>query len=165
MSILSNITIIIAIYGAIISTYSLYLNRKDKIATIRVRLKENHIIAGELHGPPFIQLEALNFGLLDITFNHAFITTKNKKSKFYPEHKHIHFPYDLAKGKSLQIVCNPENISIKFHKDGFSSSIKIIGIFTDAIGNEYKSRPIKFDVTKWFNLYQEKQKLLLLSDV
>ena len=43
-----------------------------------------------------------------------------------------------------------EDIAIKLNKMGFHKKANIIVKAFDAIGNEYKSEKIKFNINKWF---------------
>jgi len=135
--------------GAIFSIYKFIINRRDRYPRIKAHISDDQIYSGKTTGPVFIQLKVINHGLVDVILNHILIQSKNKKLTFTPESQHVNFPYLLNSQKSMQILCDPLELAIEFNKNICAKKIRIRGIFQDSIGNNYKTKIIRFNI-KYF---------------
>ncbi len=144
------ITLLIAVYGAFLSTYSLIVSRKDKKAKLHIIIEMSNTSPIKQTKPPFFQIRILNVGLFDIRVSKAILIVKNSRDFIETESKHVDFPYDLERGKSFHLLMDMEDIAIKLNNMGFQKRVRVRGKVFDAIGNEYKSRSANFNVNKWF---------------
>lgn len=143
-----------ALYGAIVSSYNLIMNVKKSSYKIEVRLKrgfvgisspfDNKINFNKNH----LLLSAHNIGYRTVTLTSmGFKIPKLKKElAIINPQSTVTFPFELKKGKDCLVWSDEEYIAKTLKESGLSGSIKIIGVYSDAIHNIYKSKPLKLNV-------------------
>jgi hypothetical protein len=60
----------------------------------------------------------------------------------------ISFPVELAESKSCQVWDVAKEIAQDLAQQGLSGTVYVRGYFQDAIGNEYRSKKVKFNIDK-----------------
>jgi hypothetical protein len=103
---------------------------------------------GEVSSPLLLS-SAMNSGTKTVTLTSSglILPNKDKRYMFFVEpHSNVHFPYELTEGKSCEVWLTQRELETDLQREGFSGTIKVRGYYRDAIGNQYKSKPIKFNI-------------------
>lgn len=146
------ITAVVAIYGAILSTYNLWVKRQET----RVRLKVD-LSMGFLAGRSDVSrsdwlliLTAANPSKRPIIINIPTILIPGKNKLFNPNvQSEKTFPCELQEGHSCKAWFSAREIATALAGTGYRGKVVLIGEFHDAIGTEYKSKPLKFKIEDW----------------
>ena len=146
------ITLIIASYGAILSTYSIWSKRQEHKREVKVTLSFGFIKMGTV-SPPMLILSALNTGSKTVTLNSMGLILPEKKYLHFthPENIYVTFPHDLLEGKNVMVWITNKELAHDLKQEGYSGTIRLKGFYRDAIGNEYKSKTINFDIEQTSN--------------
>jgi len=145
------ITLLIASYGAILSTYSVWSKRKEQKRELKVLLRygvvSNPILS---HRPlPMLFISALNTGKKTVTLTSMGLILPRKDKNYFTfirPNSHASFPHDLLEGKSCDVWIETKELAENLEQEGFSGKIKLKGYYGDAIGRRYKSKSINFDI-------------------
>lgn len=146
------ITLIIAIYGAILSTYTIWNSKQEHKREIKVKTTYGFIkspITGV--SPLMIMSTAMNTGRKTVSITSMGFILPNKDREYLillKPQSNVIFPYDLAEGKSCQVWDTAKELAEDLKHEGYSGRIDLRGYFKDAIGNEYRSKPMKFSIEK-----------------
>ena len=65
-----------------------------------------------------------------------------------PKSKVMCFPHDLLEGKDVIVWIETKELAHDLKQEGFSGTISFKGFYRDAIGKEYKSEAMKFNIEK-----------------
>jgi len=142
------ITLMIAVYGAILSTFTIWDTRHEHKREIRVRLSYGFSTHPLAHGLLLIN-EALNTGRKTVTLSSMGLILPNKKFyTFLQPNSNVSFPYDLPEGKNCSVWIETKELAENLKNEGYSGEVKLIGYYGDAIGGRYKSEPFNFDINK-----------------
>lgn len=146
------ITALIAIYGAILSTYNLVLKRREKSHQVSVNLSSGFLTCGERLSPYVLFIVASNPGHRTVTLDSVGIRLPDKRQIVFPFSgrfgSDVQFPHDLTEGQSCRAWVDVKELTALL-EEGISGRIKLIGFYTDAIGGKYKSKPLKFNIDDW----------------
>jgi len=144
------ITLIIASYGALLSTYSIWNKRQEQRRKIKVELSYGLLRAGLTSDVSSVLIiSAKNTGRKTVTLSSMGLVLPDKKylAFLYPK-SNVSFPYDLPEGKDCNVWIETEELTKDLKKGGYSGKISLIGYYKDAIGGMYKSKSLKFDTEK-----------------
>jgi len=149
------IVLIIALYGAIFSTitYVRQERAKKEEKKPRIRVKIGIGLAVVFTKPQkAITLEAQNLGSTKVTF-------RSIPQLLLPDETRLvgimgvwmggPLPHTLEPGDSLTMSVFISKLVEALVKEGYSGKITMIGEFTDALDNEYRSNPLDFDIDVW----------------
>ena len=145
------ITLLIALYGAILSTYSIWSRRQEQKRKLKVSLNYGLTLNLLSQGKPplMLILSAVNIGkkTVTLTMMGLILPTKDKKYlAFLHPNSLVSFPYDLIEGKSCSVYAEPKEVANELKQLGYSGKINLKGYYKDAIGSKYISESLKFDV-------------------
>ncbi len=146
------ITLIIAVYGAMLSTYTVWNARQERKREIKVKMTYGFIkspITGV--SPLMLMLTAMNTGRKTVSITNMGFILPNKDREYLillQPQSNVTFPYDLAEGKSCQVWDTAKELAEDLIREGYSGRISLKGYYKDAIGNEYRSKPMKFSIEK-----------------
>jgi hypothetical protein len=74
---------------------------------------------------------------------------KDKKFlAFLRPDSNVTFPYDLLEGKSCSVWITTKELADDLRREGYSGKINLKGYYKDAIGGDYESKSVKFNVEK-----------------
>jgi hypothetical protein len=146
------ITLIIAIYGALVSTYSVWGSRQEHKREIKVELAYGFMrnSLSEV-SPLMLILSALNTGRRTVTLTSMGLILPKKDKKylvFLQPESNVSFPYDLLEGKNCNVWTTTKELAEDLKREGYSGKISLKGYYKDAIGGEYKSKSLKFNIEK-----------------
>lgn len=146
------ITLLIAIYGALLSTYSIWTRRQEHKREVKVELSYGITRSPLLEvSPLMLILSALNTGTKMVTLTSMGLILPRKDKKYLtilqPE-SNVTFPYELLEGKNCSVWIGIEKLAKDLKHEVYSGKIDLKGYYKDAIGNEYRSKSVKFDIEK-----------------
>lgn len=146
-----NITLIIAVWGAALSTYKVISDHWKNIRNIKVKISYGFVSMGNRVGPDVLHIEAINTGYRDISLNSVGIILNNNSRLFIMAPKgNVQLPHTLKEGKSCTIWKEQSNLAQQLKKNGLSGNITIKGFYGSATGKVYESKPKKFDTERKF---------------
>ena len=81
-----------------------------------------------------------------VTINAAFWLLPDKRKALITAPQLFDLPFDVEPRKNIIIQEDVERVTQGLKELGLNGTIKMRGCLQDAIGNEYKSKPIKFEI-------------------
>jgi len=140
---------IVAVYGAILSTYNLIVKRKENKRQVEVTFQWGLVGAMDKTNAMFF-LNAANPGNRTVTLEGCHIELPNKKQLVMPYTQGpIKFPHDLEEGKNCTVWFPVREVVDALVGEGYTGNVSICAVFRDALGKKYKSTPFKGDVSEW----------------
>ena len=143
------ITLLIATYGAVLSTYSAWTARQEHKREIKAQLAYGMVREGY---PPTVStvliISALNPGEKTVTLSSTGLILPNKKHLAFLEPRNLQLPHDLPDGKSCSTYIDTKELAEELRKQGYSGKVKLIGYYGDALGERHKSKSLRFDIDK-----------------
>jgi len=148
MNIYQIIIALAAIWGAGLSSYIAIRNFGKEKPRIKVKLSNGFLVSDNHQlSPPMIFLEAANIGTFDITLSSCGLKLPSKNMPFMyftepggPQK----LPYELGPRKNFRAWMKRSDIINDLQSHNFKATIKISGIFEDAVGNSYTSKTLNF---------------------
>jgi len=146
-------TLLIAVYGAILSTYSVLSRRQEQKRKLKVLLEYGVTLnpLSQARPPLMLILSALNTGkkTVTLTMMGLILPTKDKKYfDFLRPNSYVCFPHDLLEGKSCSVYIEPKELADGLKQEGYSGKISLKGYYKDALGGKYESKSVIFDIEK-----------------
>ena len=147
------ITLIIASYGAILSTISIWYARQEQKRKLKVSLRYGFSLDPLSQGKPPLMpiLSAYNIRKKTVTLTMVGLILPTKDKKYLDllrPNSNVSFPHDLLEGKSCDVYIEPKELTNQLKKEGYSGKISLKGYYKDAIGSKYISKSLKFDIEK-----------------
>jgi hypothetical protein len=142
---------IVAAYGAIMSTITFILRRKEKQRQIKVSLSNGVFPIGQDPSELMLIIEVSNPGIRDVTINVPSIILPDRRSIVFPNpQSNVQFPYKLEEGTKCLVWSEMKNLAQILKRNGFTGIIKInVEVCNDA-GRKYKSKkPWKLNIDEW----------------
>jgi sRNA-binding regulator protein Hfq len=144
-----NITLLIALWGAVLSTAKVLYDYSRNICRLKVYLAYGFLTQGNIVGPDTISISAMNIGYRDVTLNSmGFILPDEKYIMIIEPQSNVKFPYTLSEGKECSVSKMQKQLAKELRKHGYSGKIKLRGYYRSAIGTIFKSKPVDFDIEK-----------------
>ena len=148
MNIYQIIIALAAIWGAGLSSYIAIRNFGKEKPRIKVKLSNGFLVSDNYQSsPPMIFLEAANIGTFDITLSSCGLKLPSKNMPFMVFVRpgcHQGLPYELIPGKNFLVWMEKSDIINELKSHNFKSSIKISGVYKDAVGNSYTSKSLNY---------------------
>lgn len=145
------ITLIIAVYGAILSTFTFWNTKQENKREIKVKASHGLIKKPTGVTPPLVILTAMNTGRKTVSLTNTGLILPNKDRPyliFTQPDSFVPFPHDLVEGKSCQVWLTAKELANDLVSEGYSGRISLRGYYRDAIGDEYRSKPMKFNIER-----------------
>jgi hypothetical protein len=144
-----NITLAIALWGAVLATYKVISDYRKNVRNIKVEVSYGFVSMGNRVGPNILNIQAINTGYRDVTLNSVGLILNNKGQLIIMDPQgNVQLPHTLEGGKSCIIYKEQSNLSQQLKKNGLSGEVTIKGFYTSATGKVYKSKSIKFNTEK-----------------
>jgi len=130
------ITLIVAIYGAILATINVIRNQRHLSVILEKVFPEDDLL-------PFVRVTIKNTGIINITINNVSIRLPDGhnitiNSMLRPSN--AHFPYELTAGKECLLGIDI-NEFIKILKNSvYYGKVKLVALVIDGTGKVHKSR-------------------------
>lgn len=146
------VTALVALYGAVLSTYTFIVNRRDKQRQIRVRLSNGLLTYAAETSPAMLFLEAMNPGNRTVVLNSAGIELPGGKTAVFPNSESdVSYPHPLEEGQKCTVWTPMKEFAQTLQSNGFSGKISLTAFFRDQVGNKYRSNALNFDIEEWAN--------------
>lgn len=144
------VTAAVALYGAVLSTYTILANRKDKRRQIKVKLSNGLLTSGPELSPAMLLIEASNPGDRSVILNSAGITLPDGKTVVFPiPESNVVFPHTLEEGKSCLVWTPMKEFASTLRNEGYKGTVKIVAFYRDQLGKEHRSNKFGFDIDGW----------------
>lgn len=141
------ITLLIALYGAILSTYKVVFDYLRESRRLKVEVSYGFLSWGNNVGPEMLVISAINNGFKDITLNSVgFILPDKTRVHITEPQSNVKFPYTISGGNNCIVWKPQKQFAIELKKNGYSGKIRLRGYYQSATGKIYKSKPIDFDI-------------------
>lgn len=143
-------TVVTSVAAVLISTYTLYTQRKDKKRTIVVEVNISFLVYDAGVSAPVVMLLAKNFGQQVATLSVPGFLLPNKMHMTITHPRStVKFPYELLPDKSCQVWLDLKEFAAQLKEEGYYGEITVTGFYRDLVGRMYKSKKWKFDVDEW----------------
>ncbi len=144
-------TAVVAIYGAILATYSLLKDRRERRRLLKVRLWTALPVAAAGAGDPQLMIGAANPGERVVHVVGAGFKIGSRKQSFalFQPQSDVRFPYALEEGKSCNVWMASRDIAIQLQELGYGGTVRLVGYFQDAVGTQHFSKALSFDIEEW----------------
>lgn len=152
MPVIGLLTVLIALYGAILSTYIFVSQKKANKRTIKVKLSTGFISMGSSLGETRLIIEIINPGNRTVTICSTGLNLPGSKTvPSLGDNTHIKMPHELTEGKNCHFWFGMKNLASGLKDAGLSGKVMVVGYATDGADNTYTSKPYPFDVEQWIN--------------
>ena len=142
-----NITLLIAIWGALLATYKVLSDYLKNVRKLKVQVVYGFITQRRGVGPNVITITAINTGYREITLNSmGFILPDKKIILIIEPQSNVKFPYTLSEGKQCCVWQTQKELAEDLRNNGYSGKIRLRGYYRSATGDTFKSKPIDFDI-------------------
>ena len=147
------ITAAVAVYGALLSTYSVVVRHREKKRWVAVTVSIGFpVYEGLGLGPTVLFISASNPGSRNVSLCNPGLLLPDKRKLVFPTHQSdVQFPHDLEPGKGCRMWIPARILARDLKEARFSATVKLVGFYLDATGTVYKSKPYKFEVNKWLS--------------
>jgi len=150
------VTIIMALYGALLSTslaaYKFYENwRRLKVKLSYGSYGPSSGSYGSIRsGPsqiyPVLLLSCSNLGKRPITLNSYGFALPNKRNYFFQNESSQSFPCTLSDGQGCIMVVGSKKVTELLIQEGYKNSVQIKGFFGDASDKKHYGKKFKFSI-------------------
>jgi hypothetical protein len=144
-------TAVVAIYGAILATYSLLKDRRERRRVLKVRLWTAIPVSANGAGDPLLMIGAANPGERVVHVVGAGFKVVRPKQSFalFQPQSDVRFPHALEEGKSCSVWLESRNVATQLRGLGYAGTVRLVGYFQDAVGTQHFSKALRFDIEAW----------------
>lgn len=151
------IVAIVAVYGAVVSTYNFLIYRRSTEVSLKVKLSYGacdypYAVLTMPHysnSTPHLVLDVANNGTRPVTIRVPFFKLPNNRQLIIRNpYSAVNLPHELLEGRDCVMWTEVRTIANALKDEGFSGIFKLVGSVHDAVGNTYKSKPLEFDIDK-----------------
>lgn len=145
------ITAVVALYGAVLSTYNLLAERRARLPQVKVRVYIGNVTHqdGSL-SEDMVLLEAANVGLCSVTLGSHGLRLSGGQAVISPRPEgDAHFPHELLPGRSCTIWMRARDVAAEAGKFGYTGRVRVIGEYDSQTGQAFKSEPFELPVEGW----------------
>jgi len=149
------VAIIVAMYGAGLSTYNFYDKRRDRQPRLVLGYRPGVFdLGGGQLSDTTINLEVSNVGSKPVKItSHSNVQILLRKRKYFVPMEHwqsdMSFPCILSPGNTLTVWRDIREFAQSLKKNGFSGKVKFRVICHDGAGRVYKGKKLPFDIEGW----------------
>ena len=147
-----SITALVALYGAVLSTYTLISSRRDKRRRVKVELAEGFLTTEADPRTTMLFIRISNPGHIPVTLQRPGIQLPNGAtwvSRSQPTD--AHFPHELRPGQARAVWTPLAVFANQLKGEGFSGEVNLVGFCRDAMGTIHRGKRWKFDVDMRFD--------------
>jgi len=144
------ITAIVAIYGAALTTYTIYTKRRESKTQIEVESQISFLVFGRGVSDAVVMLTAKNPGEKVVLLNTQGFILPDKKQVFFPlPYSDVKFPYELQSGKDCKVWTDARQFAQTLKREGYYGTVKLAPYYRDQLGRTYKGKNWKFNIDSW----------------
>ncbi|MCZ7622717.1 MAG: hypothetical protein M5U24_09570 [Candidatus Kuenenia sp.] len=126
------LTLLVAAYAALLSTYVAVVQRQDKAPRVKVRTSYGFLTAGPQISDTHILMEAANIGEKPVTLSSVGLLLPDGSQFINSSNNSTHrLPCELTHGKNLTMWFDVKPLAVQLKQRGYSSVIKLSGRFSD----------------------------------
>jgi hypothetical protein len=143
---ITNITLFIALWGAILSTIKVLSDYRMNTRKLEVKVRNSVLSLGNIVGPPILSITAINSGRRPITLNSVgFLLPDGGKTIMIEKGCSVEFPCTLTETNPQCMVWKVQKqFAMELEKNGFEGMVKVRGYYQSATDEIFKSKPFKF---------------------
>jgi len=146
------ITTVLAVYGALLASYTFWVTLRDKKRTLKVEL--HYALAPlPIEGvEELITIRVSNPCFQNVTASSVALELPDKRQIVYPDPRSDKpLPHELTPGTNLTVLNNSQELAKSLLEAGFTGTISLIGSCSDAVGGNHKSKPFEFNINDALN--------------
>lgn len=139
---------IVALYGAGLSTYTYFAERRRRRFSAEVSLSDGFVTL-PVQGPTdMLILSANNPGERTVTMAAYGLLIPGGRQLIFPMPSpfSVKCPFELEPGKEAQVFLEPFDIRRALAEKGHRGTVSIRGFFRDQLGNRYEGRKFKIQI-------------------
>ena len=143
-------TAVVALYGAIIGTINIIQRNRENRPNCKVSISFGWIASGASSSPDMIFAGAANSGGRNLTLSLPTLRIKGVPDRIMLPigQSNVRFPCELSSGQSCNAWVEAAEIASLLKEHGCSGTVKLAGQYTDAVGNRYISKWMRFSIDK-----------------
>jgi hypothetical protein len=150
MSLNEVLTLLIALYGAGLATFTFLQQAKEKRAHVKVTFTIGLLPWPGREMETVILLTASNPGHKKVILNTPGITLPDKKQLiFFEPNSNVRFPYSLEPEASCVVWYNIKAFAEELTSQGFYGKVNLVAYFTDSVGRKHESKNVTFNIDNW----------------
>ena len=143
------VTAAVALWGAGLSTYHLWVSGRERLRQVRVTTSwavVEHASTGNTE--PCIYVEAVNTGRRPVTLSNPWLDIAGRGRVFNPYwDSEVSFPHELTEGRKCAVSIPAKNLAATLEREGIAGEVEAVAMFSDATGGIYRSNPMKLSAT------------------
>jgi hypothetical protein len=133
--------IILGIYGAGLTTYTIIKANEDKRRQVTVTISNGWLTYGQDLSKLMLFITMANPGFRTVTLNSPKIVLPDGKSMVYMNPlSDVTFPHELKEGKDCLVWTEMEMIKRSLIEQGYSGRVKLKASVSDRTGKVYKAK-------------------------
>jgi hypothetical protein len=143
------LTALVALYGAVVATFTAITQYRNSRPRLKVELKEGWIIGDPNVGDDkCLTVSTKNFGQKKVTLNILSFKSSNGKAWIVPA-PGVTFPYELEPECCCVMYMKAKSAAQALGEGDCAGKIILTATVADAIGREYRSNAFEFDADHW----------------
>jgi hypothetical protein len=140
------VAVIVAAYGAGLSSYNTYIARKQSQHQIAVKVTFGWLTNGPNLSEDMLMVEASNPGHRAITLTSVgFLLRDGRQLALLDPQGSKSLPHHLAEGTNIMHWIPMREMSDTLHKNGLTGKVKLRGFYKDAVGATHQSERASFN--------------------
>jgi hypothetical protein len=142
------LTLLIALYGAVLSTYNARTARKRDVSQVIVTVKYGHLVFGpEVDDDEKLLVSASNPSQHPIKLTGVGLRLPDKRTLIWPEAQGDNaLPFVMEAGTGCTHWHSTVQINKRLKLAGYSGKLKLRGFYNDALDRTHLSKAVKFEV-------------------
>ena len=140
---------LVALYGAVLSTYTLIQNNKEKRRQLKVHITKRFPVSkqGQILKPDGIIIQMKNPGYKKVTVvDSQIMLPKGEPIIFVSPIGNVRFPYEIEEGKECVVHIELQKVISGATKLGYSGDVKLKAKVIDGAGDRYISNKLKLNL-------------------
>lgn len=145
------LTALLAIYGALLSTYTFWATRRDKRRRVDVAISFGFLTLPQGLSPEMMLIKYANPGHVTVTINSPGLELPDGRTLafFRGKTSDVTFPHALEPGKGCTIWNPAGDLVEQLVENGFSGTVRLVPFCRDQIGTTFKGKRYDFDLAYW----------------
>jgi hypothetical protein len=152
VTVLEEITAVVAVYGAALATYNLIIRRRENQRQLKVKLSVGYLGIPGVGIETALIIEAFNTGSLTITLTSVGMRLPGGQTVVSLLTKsEVDLPHELKDGKNCHFWYDIKDVAQGLANHGFTDTTTLTAYVTDGADNTFESKPLRFDINRWLN--------------
>jgi len=141
------VTVLVALYGALLSTYNAYTARKQSRHQIDVKITFGWLTYGRNLSDDMVMVGASNPGHRAVTLTSVGFLLPDGRQLALMSEGSKPLPHHLSEGTSIQHWIPRHELTETLRKQRLSDPVKLRGFYNDAVGACHLSKSISFKLS------------------